>query len=162
LRLLRLVATYLLRYVGLSARTGLRRLRRLSSFWFHCNVRCLYSEEMRAFPIGLENARCDGLSDNQQEVRSESAYLAMVASFERSSKCAASTADTIAPSSADKSHISSVTRNLRARLKKAAGPLDALTAMTCRGFSSPGFSGVVGDVGDVLADDWSGLMAADF
>ena len=41
----------------------------------------------------------------------------------------------MAPSKADKSHVSSVTRNLRAKLKKAAGPLDALTAITCRGDS---------------------------
>ena len=55
----------------------------------------------------------------------------MEANWDRSNKWAASTAATMAPSSADKSHISSVTRNLRARLKKAAGPLLALTAMTC-------------------------------
>lgn len=54
-----------------------------------------------------------------------------------SKRWAASTADTIAPSRADRSQVSSVTRNLRAKLKNAAGPLEALTAMTCRGFSSP-------------------------
>ena len=53
--------------------------------------------------------------------------------MDRSNKCAASTADTMAPSRADKSQNSSVTKNLRARLKNAAGFLDALTAMTCRG-----------------------------
>lgn len=58
------------------------------------------------------------------------AYLATVASFERSNKCAASTADTIAPSRAERSHISSVARNFLAKLKNAAGPLDALTAIT--------------------------------
>lgn len=56
-----------------------------------------------------------------------------MASFERSKRCAASTAETIAPSRADKSHISSVTKNLRARLKKAVGPFEAETAMTCLG-----------------------------
>lgn len=60
-------------------------------------------------------------------------YLTIVASFERSRRCAASTAETIAPSRADKSHISSVTKNFRARLKKAVGPFDAETAMTCLG-----------------------------
>eukprot|EP00585_Thalassiosira_rotula_P026242 CAMPEP_0196234478 /NCGR_PEP_ID=MMETSP0913-20130531/4568_2 /TAXON_ID=49265 /ORGANISM="Thalassiosira rotula, Strain GSO102" /LENGTH=112 /DNA_ID=CAMNT_0041515553 /DNA_START=418 /DNA_END=753 /DNA_ORIENTATION=- len=59
----------------------------------------------------------------------------MVAIFERSNRCAASTADTIAPSRADKSQASSVTKNFRARLKKADGPFDTLTAMTCLGCS---------------------------
>lgn len=57
-------------------------------------------------------------------------HLTISANFERSSKCAASTAETIAPSNADRSQNSSVTRNFLARLKKAAGPLDALTAIT--------------------------------
>jgi hypothetical protein len=57
----------------------------------------------------------------------------IVAIFERSNRCAASTADTIAPSKADKSQDSSVTKNFLARLKKADGPFDTLTAMTCRG-----------------------------
>ena len=60
-------------------------------------------------------------------------YLMIVASLDRSSKCAASTADTIAPSKADKSQVSSVTKNFLARLKNAAGPLEALTAITCLG-----------------------------
>lgn len=55
--------------------------------------------------------------------------------MERSKRCAASTADTIAPSRADKSQSSSVTKNFRARLKKAEGPFETLTAMTCRGCS---------------------------
>ena len=42
----------------------------------------------------------------------------------------------MAPSKADRSHISSVTRNFLARLKKAAGPLDALTAITCLGLAA--------------------------
>lgn len=63
-------------------------------------------------------------------------YLTMVASFDRSSRCAASTAATMAPSSAERSQYSSVTKNFLARLKKAAGPLDALTAITCLGWSS--------------------------
>jgi len=79
------------------------------------------------------------------------------ASLDRSNKWAASTADTIAPSSADKSQNSSVTRNLRARLKKAAGFLEALTAMTCRsgsvsgsGSGSGNCNGNVSVVGDVV------------
>lgn len=69
----------------------------------------------------------------------------MVASWERSSRCAASTAETMAPSSADKSTSSSVARNFLARLKNAAGPFDALTAMTCRVDTreSSGVDGVV-------------------
>jgi hypothetical protein len=59
-------------------------------------------------------------------------YLTIFASFDLSNKWAASTADTIAPSSADRSQYSSVTRNLLAKLKNAAGFLDALTAMTWR------------------------------
>lgn len=59
----------------------------------------------------------------------------IVAILERSNRCAESTADTIAPSRADRSHSSSVTRNLRAKLKKAEGPFDTLTAITCRGGS---------------------------
>jgi hypothetical protein len=54
----------------------------------------------------------------------------MVANFDRSNRCAASAAETIAPSKADRSHISSVTKNLRAKLKNAVGPLLALTAIT--------------------------------
>ncbi len=57
-------------------------------------------------------------------------YLTMSAIFDRSRRWAASTADTIAPSSADRSQTSSVARNFLAKLKNAAGPLDALTAMT--------------------------------
>jgi hypothetical protein len=57
-------------------------------------------------------------------------YLMIVANLERSSRWAASAADTIAPSKADRSQISSVTRNFLARLKNAAGPLLALTAIT--------------------------------
>lgn len=83
-------------------------------------------------------------------------HLTMVASWDLSKRCAASTAETMAPSRADRSHISSVTKNFRARLKKAAGPLEALTAMTCRGFD--GSSGVDGEV---LSDAWS-LLAGGF
>ena len=54
----------------------------------------------------------------------------MSANLERSKRWAASTAETIAPSKADRSQNSSVARNFLARLKNAAGPLDALTAMT--------------------------------
>ena len=57
----------------------------------------------------------------------------MVANLDRTNRCAASAADTIAPSKADKSQTSSVTRNFRAKLKNAVGPLLALTAMTWRG-----------------------------
>lgn len=91
---------------------------------------------------------------NQAQSTHRLTYRTMVASFDRSSKWAASTADTMAPSSAERSHISSVTRNLRARLKNAAGPFDALTAMTCLGrrASSDGV------VGDVLSDAWSRLV----
>jgi hypothetical protein len=60
-------------------------------------------------------------------------YRTMCASCDRSSRWAASTADTMAPSKADRSQNSSLARNFRARLKNAAGPLEALTAMTCRG-----------------------------
>jgi len=56
-----------------------------------------------------------------------------VANCDLSRRWAASTADTIAPSRAERSHISSVARNFRARLKKAAGPFEALTAITCLG-----------------------------
>jgi len=89
-------------------------------------------------------------------------YLTIVASLDLSSKWAASTADTIAPSSADKSHTSSVTRNFRARLKKAAGPFDALTAITCLGLmveevSPPLRAASSGVEGDVLSDAWSRL-----
>lgn len=81
-----------------------------------------------ALKLGLERivfrSQCSSLST----------YLTIVANLERSRRCAASTAETMAPSSADRSHISSVTKNFRARLKKAAGPLDALTAMTWRGW----------------------------
>lgn len=74
-------------------------------------------------------------------------HLTIVASLDLSNKCAASTAETMAPSSADKSHVSSETRNFLARLKNAAGPFDALTAMTCLGV------GVVSSVdGYVLSD----------
>ena len=66
-----------------------------------------------------------------QSKQPEESYLAMLASLDRSKRWAASTADTMAPSKADRSTTSSVMRNFRARLKKAAGPLDALTAMTC-------------------------------
>lgn len=57
----------------------------------------------------------------------------ILASLERSSRCAVSTAVTMAPSNADRSQDSSVTRNLRARLKNADGCFDALTAITCLG-----------------------------
>jgi len=57
----------------------------------------------------------------------------ILASLERSSKCAVSTAVTIAPSKAERSHDSSETRNLLARLKNADGCFEALTAMTCLG-----------------------------
>jgi hypothetical protein len=57
----------------------------------------------------------------------------ILASLERSSKCAVSTAVTIAPSKAERSHDSSETRNLLARLKNADGCFGALTAMTCLG-----------------------------
>jgi len=83
------------------------------------------------------------------------------ASLDRSNKWAASTADTIAPSSADKSQNSSVTRNLRARLKKAAGFLEALTAMTCRsgnGCGSGNCNGNVSVVGDVVVVVVVGLV----
>mmetsp|Transcript_12435 Transcript_12435/g.23332 ORF Transcript_12435/g.23332 Transcript_12435/m.23332 type:complete len:92 (-) Transcript_12435:654-929(-) len=60
----------------------------------------------------------------------EFTYRTIFASLDLSSKWAASTADTIAPSSADRSQYSSETRNLLAKLKNAAGFLDALTAMT--------------------------------
>lgn len=63
-------------------------------------------------------------------------YRTIVAILERSSRCAASTADTITPSRADKSHSSSVTKNFRARLKNADGPFETLTAITCFGWSS--------------------------
>lgn len=69
-------------------------------------------------------------------------------------------AETIAPSRAERSHISSVTRNLRARLKKVAGPLLALTAMTWRGLA--GSSGDAGVEGDVLSDAWSRVAAGFF
>lgn len=62
----------------------------------------------------------------------------IVAIFDRSKRCAASTAETIAPSRAEKSHTSSVTKNFRAKLKNAEGPFDALTAMTCLGFGDGG------------------------
>jgi hypothetical protein len=56
----------------------------------------------------------------------------------------------MAPSSADKSTSSSVTRNFLDKLKKAAGPLEALTAMTCRvDRESSRVDGVV------LSDAWS-------
>jgi hypothetical protein len=77
-------------------------------------------------------------------------HLTMLASLERSSKCAASTAETMAPSSADKSQVSSVTRNFLARLKNAAGPFDALTAITCLAGGRASC-----DEGCVLADGWS-------
>jgi len=86
----------------------------------------------------------------------EPTYLAIVASLDRSNRCAASTADTIAPSKAERSHISSVTRNFRAKLKNAVGPLEALTAITCRGLAV-----ISGVDGEVLADGWS-LFAAGF
>jgi hypothetical protein len=63
-------------------------------------------------------------------ILSVSTYRMIVANFDRSKRCAASAADTIAPSKADKSQISSVTKNLRAKLKNAVGPLLALTAIT--------------------------------
>lgn len=63
-------------------------------------------------------------------------YRIMVASFDRSNKWAASTAETMAPSNAEKSQNSSVTRNFRAKLKNAAGFFDALTAITCLSFES--------------------------
>ena len=63
-------------------------------------------------------------------------YLTMWASFDRSNKCAASTAETMAPSSAERSQYSSVTRNRLAKLKNAAGFFEALTAMTCLGCES--------------------------
>lgn len=62
----------------------------------------------------------------------------IVAILERSNRCAASTAVTIAPSRAEKSHSSSVTRNFFARFMKADGLFDTLTAMTCLGFSGSG------------------------
>jgi len=62
-------------------------------------------------------------------------YCTIVAILERSKRCAASTADTIAPSRAERSHSSSVTKNFRARLKNADGPFDTLTAITCLGCS---------------------------
>jgi len=65
-------------------------------------------------------------------------YLIIVAILERSSRCAASIADTIAPSKADRSQVSSVTKNFLARLKKAEGPFDTLTAIVCRGLSAWG------------------------
>ena len=74
--------------------------------------------------------------------RESTTYRTIVASCDRSRRWAASTADTMAPSSAERSHISSVTKNFLARLKNAAGPFVALTAMTCRGLSS----GFVADV----------------
>ena len=89
-----------------------------------------------------------------------STYFTMVASLDRSRRCAASTAETIAPSSAERSHISSVTKNFLARLKKAAGPFDALTAMTCLGLSA--VCDVSSAVGEVASDDgWSRLLLAD-
>lgn len=71
-------------------------------------------------------------------------YLTMVASCDRSKRCAASAAETIAPSKAERSQTSSTTKNFRAKLKKAAGPFEALTAMTCFGLAA--FSGVLGYV----------------
>lgn len=73
----------------------------------------------------------------------------MVANLDRTNRCAASAADTIAPSKADKSQTSSVTRNFRAKLKNAVGPLLALTAMTWRGRCVRWSSGVVAGVVDV-------------
>ena len=61
--------------------------------------------------------------------------LVIVAICERSKRCAASTADTMAPSSAERSTSSSVTKNFRAKLKKAAGPFATPTAIVCRGCS---------------------------
>jgi hypothetical protein len=49
-----------------------------------------------------------------------------------------------------------VTKNFRARLKNAAGPLEALTAMTCRGR----IASSEGVVGDVFSDAWSRLLVA--
>lgn len=62
-------------------------------------------------------------------------YLIIVAILDLSSRCAASIADTIAPSSAERSQVSSVTKNFLARLKNAEGPFDTLTAIVCRGLS---------------------------
>ncbi len=62
-------------------------------------------------------------------------YLIIVAILDLSSRCAASIADTIAPSSAERSQVSSVTKNFLARLKNADGPFDTLTAIVCRGLS---------------------------
>lgn len=56
----------------------------------------------------------------------------------------------MAPSRAERSQVSSVTRNFRAKLKNAAGPFDALTAMTCRGGA---FCASLD--GCVLSDGWS-------
>lgn len=91
-----------------------------------------------------------------------STYPTMEASLDRSSRCAASTADTMAPSSADKSHISCATKNFRARLKKAAGLLEALTAITCLGCSPlpVGLPSPLGFVVSVVDDDGSGYMVA--
>lgn len=82
---------------------------------------------------------------NIARIHATTTYLTIVANLERSRRCAASAADTMAPSSAERSHISSVTKNFLARLKKAAGPLEALTAITCLGLVR-GSSGVSGDV----------------
>lgn len=73
-------------------------------------------------------------SNNKQWNRLET-YLVIVAILDLSSRCAASIADTIAPSKAERSHISSVTKNFLARLKNAEGPFDTLTAIVCRGLS---------------------------
>lgn len=85
-------------------------------------------------------------------------YRVIVAILERSSRCAASTADTIAPSRADRSHSSSVTKNFLARLKNADGPFETLTAITClvgssgeRALSSPPCSDECSDAVPVVA-----------
>ena len=71
----------------------------------------------------------------------------------RSNRCAASTADTIAPSKADRSTTSSVTRNFRARLKNADGPFDTLTAMTCLGWSDQSPSSLPSSL--PCSEEWS-------
>ena len=131
-----------------------RPLLLLSPFWFHCHVGRLDSESWKEWTIDrLANGRIEVCWVGAVRARHVPAlaptranhliylskdtetHLTIVANLERSSRWAASTAETMAPSSADKSHISSVTKNFRARLKKAAGPLEALTAITCRGFN---------------------------
>ena len=71
----------------------------------------------------------------QWNTNADRTYLVIVAILDRSSRFAASIADTIAPSNAERSQVSSVTKNFLARLKNAEGPFETLTAIVCRGLS---------------------------